>query len=190
MAKINIFELEYGPDECGRDDTQLILFHSVTPNYAFADDLNKLYSLHLCRIDDMQLFPDLPKWPLFTFYDPYFHLRYYLTERPIGSPNITHWTIGHKLLIIIGDRADDMARTILTDFSTPSNTANPTDLITAQHNRQLDLLRNNFTTLTPIATTPTPPPTLKGKALREYKELHDTIDTLLDYLELNYISDN
>ena len=190
MKKANVFTLECDEDMRPRENTELILFHSVAPSYAFVDDLNKLYSLSLHRLDDMRPDSSDLQWPLFAHYDPHSHLHYYLAERPVGSTGAPFWTAGHKLLIILGERALLMADTIEADFNSSPDSIAPTDIIALMHCEMLDRLRNDFTTITRLAPSSDPPPSLKGKALREYNELQNLVDCVLDYIDLKYISDN
>ncbi|MBQ9417388.1 MAG: hypothetical protein IJU19_02275 [Bacteroidales bacterium] len=185
MKKNNIFALEPDDDPI-RALTHLLLFHSIAPTYAFADDLNKLYSLELCREPDMALAESLAPWPLFAFHDRHLRLQYYLAERPNDGTDIPQWPAGHKLLIIQGDRAANAARSIADDFASSPAPSDSLNLLDSHHRQLLNQLQSNFTTLTPIPVDPTPPPSLKGRTLRWHRELHATIDSILDYLDLHY----
>ena len=169
-----------------REDIAMLLFHSVAPSYAFVDDLNHLYNMRLSRIDDLQL--NDAAWPLFIHHDPLRQLYFYLIERPASAnTNAPFWTIGHKMLIIIGQLAASTAETIHREFCNASTPDDPDDIIAASHAALLDEMRSNFTT-TPLLNPSAPPPsTLRGKALRDYNDLFDLTDVILDTLDIKYI---
>ena len=72
MKKKNIYERDWDDSEPLATDVAFLLFHSVAPNYAFVDDLNKLYGLALRRTDDIAR--GERSWPLFIYHDPLLHL--------------------------------------------------------------------------------------------------------------------
>lgn len=169
------------------DGIALLIFHSVAPNYAFVDDLNHLYDLDLHRIDDLQLETD-STWPLFTHYDSLHQLHYYLVERPAnGGAAAQLWTAGHKMLIVLGQQAAETVENIHREFCEASAPDDPSDIIASRHSALLDELRSNFTTTTIVDPSSTPP--LKGKALREYNDLLDLTNSILDTLDIKYICD-
>jgi hypothetical protein len=172
-----------------QEDLAMLLFHSVAPSYAFVDDLNHLYNIRLSRIDDLQL--NDAHWPLFIHHDSLHQLHYYLVERPVSTNSAApFWTIGHKMLIILGQMAADTAQAIHREFSNASTPDDPDDIIAANHVALLDEMRSNFTTTTLLSPSTPPPSTLRGKALRDYNELFDLIDAILDTLDIKYICDN
>ena len=116
--KKQVFKLE--PDDFGDDNENLayIFFHTTVPGYVFVDDLNHLYQLSLSRLDDLQL--EGQGWPLYTYHDSLQMVDYYLIERPTSSAaTASHWAPGHKMMILKGERATDIAKFICEDFSTP-----------------------------------------------------------------------
>lgn len=186
MKKRTIYELDI-EDESPRDySVAMLMFHNVAPNYAFVDDLNHLYNLQLGRINDMPL--DGANWPIFTYHDSLFKLSYYLIERPLGHETpISTWTAGHKLLIVIGDRAGSVVEAIHNEFCSATSTADPTDLLAAEHANLLADMLGSFTTTTIIDTSAPAPAGISKKAQREYDALCNLIDEILDYIDVENI---
>ncbi len=146
-------------------------FHTATPGYILADTLNRLYNLRLHRIDDMQV-DDTP-WPLFRHEDPVRHLIYFLTASPTGD----------KLLIVKGERADDEARFIQTDFSQPA-TDDDGDLLAREHAQLLDRLLATFTVASRLDFD-TPPS--NRRAAKERTALQQLLNTMLTYIEQQHL---
>lgn len=191
MQKGNKYELEADWSTPETDDLALLMFHSVAPHFSFINDLNHLYDFHLSRIEDMELFPDTPAWPLFSSYDPLKQLRCMVAERPAhDSPTAPFWTPGHKLMLLRGPVAAETATAIHLDFASSGPAPDPSDLIATAHRALLDEVRADFTTTTLIPPDCNPPATLKGKALRDYRELYDLIYTIIDYIDIHFIPDN
>lgn len=184
----NTLSLDLDLEDDRWEGIALLMFHSVTPSYAFVDDLNHLYDLGMARIEDLVI--EGVQWPLFTHNDPLRQLRYYLVERPTAAAtSAPFWTPGHKLMILIGQLAGQTAESIHNEFTLSGRPDDPDDIIAARHAELLDDLRSNFTTTTLLDPTAPPPPSLRGKALRDYNALFDIADTILETLDVKYISD-
>mgnify|MGYP006872978158 CR=1 FL=1 len=183
--KKNTITLDLDPQAGRWDGIALILFHSIAPNYAFVDDLNHLYNLRLSRIEDLEL-NDL-QWPLFSFNDTLRHLRYFVIERPASTTGAAPmWTPGHKMMILIGQQAEQQAKTIHDEFSSATTPDDPNDIIAAQHTKLLDNIRSDFTTTTLLDPTAPPPASLRGKALRDYNDLFALADTIVETMDIKY----
>ena len=189
MKKKHIYELDWDDSEPLATDVAFLLFHSVAPNYAFVDDLNKLYGLALRRTDDIAL--GERSWPLFIYHDPLLHLDYHLIERPpLSGSTAPMWTEGHKLLIVKGERAVTTVATIHDEFCTATPSADPSDLLAIQHTDLLESLRSSFTTTTLIDPSATLPASTSKKTQRDYTSLCNLLEEILDCLDMENICSN
>lgn len=153
-----------------------LFFHTDEPNYAFADDLNRLYRLKLTRTTDMELRGSF--WPMFTYRDPMQQLCYYLIERPSGSGTIAaHWGTSHKLLLLQGQNAEEIAERIYKEFNTMPSV---TDM---ERSEILNALMQNFMPVSLYEQNPDVQ--LSKKSAKERAEMEDLFTQVLDYLDLN-----
>lgn len=160
------------------EDIAFVFFHTDEPNYAFADDLNRLYNLSLSRCADMEMEGGL--WPLFTYHDPLQQLNYYLIERPQKTgTSVPHWGAGHKLLLLQGQNAQEEAEHIYEEFNTtPTN-----DESQRERNEILETLMQSFM---PVSLyDPTPTTAVSKKSAKERAEMEEFFARVLDYLDLN-----
>lgn len=156
------------------DDIAILFFHTDTPNYLFADDLNHLYRLALTRVDDIPLSDD--DWPLYTYHDQMRLFNYYLVERPLTAT---------KILIIRGEDASDESDKILHDFSTTPADADPLRPDMLQRNDLLNAYQQALTTVTTYnSQSPSP---LSHKEAKERQEIENLLTNLIDYLDLNHL---
>lgn len=189
MKKKTIYELDWDEGESLFDDVSLLLFHSIAPSYAFVDDLNKLYHLSFCRVNDMEL--QGMKWPLFICHDNMMKLNYYLVERPLNSElNSTIWTEGHKLLIVKGDRSETVVDEIHHEFCSSAINHDPADLLAMEHLELLNSLRSNFTTTTIINPSIPLGASSSKKMQRDYNNFCDLLSQILDYIDMEIICGN
>lgn len=111
-------KLETEDDELDSDGRVYLFFHTKALNYAFVDDLNRLYHLALARQEDLEL--DKAMWPNYFYFDPMAKLEYLLVERPADSGAVAGtWLEGHKVLIVQGDDAEERVQRMYEDFVTP-----------------------------------------------------------------------
>jgi hypothetical protein len=166
------------------DDYAFLLFGSTTPSYVFVDDLNRLYGLQLNRAADMELQQSL--WPMFTYRDTLTRLNYYLIERPTSSAaTASHWAPGHKMMILKGERATDIAKFICEDFSTPPPLPDHNNPTVTEHPEILSSYQQSFTPVN-LYDTNAPAPSSK-KVLKERTELENLFTAILDILDLSGI---
>lgn len=173
-------------DDYGDDSQNLayIFFHTTVPGYAFVDDLNHLYRLTLRRLDDLSI--EGQPWPLYTYHDLLQKLDYYLIERPSGATNnISHWSQGHKMMIIKGELAMEAATRISDEFVTPLP---PPDKCNPMEAERFDILASYQQAFTPVTLYDmNPPTTASKKTLKERVELEKIFTTILDLLDLSAI---
>lgn len=167
------------------EELAYLFFHTAVPGYAFVDDLNHLYSLSLTRQDDLMM--DNRNWPLYTYRDTLRKMDYYLIERPTGNAAVaTHWAPGHKMMILKGEKASDIAEYICNDFVSPL--PQPDDYNPAATARY-DILSSYQQAFTPVNKydMSTPSSTSK-KILKERTELETLFTAILDLLDLSSIN--
>lgn len=182
--KKQVFKLE--PDDFGDDSENLayLFFHTTVPGYVFVDDLNHLYRLSLSRLDDLQL--EGQGWPLYTYRDSLQMVDYYLIERPTSSAaTASHWAPGHKMMILKGERATDIAKFICEDFSTPPPLPDHNNPTVTEHHEILSSYQQSFTPVN-LYDTNAPAPSSK-KVLKKRTELENLFTAILDILDLSGI---
>lgn len=183
--KKQVFKLDPDDFEDEGEDLAYLFFHTTAPGYLFVDDINHLYRLSLARLDDLQI--DGQNWPLYSYHDSLRQLDYFLIERPLNTshPSAPHWVPGHKMMIIKGERAANIADFICEDFSTPPSQPDaclPTGI------ERYDILTSYQQSLTPVTVYSfnTPVGTSK-KLLKERTEMENLFTTILDLLDLSGI---
>ncbi len=185
--KKQVFKLDLDDLEDNSEDLAYLFFHTTTPGYLFVDDINHLYHLALARLDDLQI--DGQSWPLYSYHDNLRQLDYYLIERPLtptrSQLSAPHWVPGHKMMIIKGERASEIADFFCEDFSTPPS--QPDSCLPADIERY-DILTSYQQSFTPVTVYnfDTPIDTSK-KLLKERAELENLFTTILDLLDLSGI---
>lgn len=164
------------------DNIAILFFHTDTPNYLFADDLNHLYHLALARTDDIPLYNT--SWPLFSFHDQLRLFNYYLVEHPLTQSS--NQTIKQsKILIIRGEDAENESDKILRDFNEPPA---DTDAIHPDSQRRNETLLSYQQALVSVTRYNTLSPTpLSRKATKERQEIDNLLTDILDYLDLNHM---
>lgn len=180
--KKQVFKLEIDDFDEGGVPQAYLFFHTATPGYLFADDLNHLYGLSLGRLDDLCLQGQL--WPLYTYRDILRQMDYYLIERPLGlSSYATHWTPGHKMMILQGESAFATAKQICDDFNTaPSlpDACNPVET------ERYEILTSYQQTLTPVTQYDiNAQENTSKKVLKERSEMETLFTAILDILDLS-----
>lgn len=161
-----------------------IFFHTSLPGYLFVDDLNHLYGVSLERLDDLSL--QGQQWPLYSYHDSLRKLDYYLIERPAGAVSaLSHWAPGHKMMIVNGEKASDIAQQLYNDFNSPPpqpDTCNPEAL------ERYEILSSYQQTLTPVTLyDPDDQTPSSRKILKERMEMENLFVTILDILDLSGI---
>lgn len=184
--KKQTFKLEVDNEEELFKGIAFLFFHTATPNYAFADDLNRLYRLSLSRKTDLELLSS--NWPLYSYNDLMRQIDYYLIERPqTADTRAPHWGTGHKLLLLKGQNTAERASEIYDDFSTPNHA--PVDEGDPQAALHAAILAEYQQNLTPVDlynpannTVETPP---SRKAAKERADMETLLASLLDLLDLS-----
>lgn len=161
-----------------------LLFHTDMPNYAFVDDLNRLYSMSLERVDDVQLAE--AEWPLYTYHDELRLKNYYLIERPLSlDKSATTWNIGHKLLIINGDESGSIVERITNEFNVLPQLPDADDLLGVEH---YDILCNFHQNFTPVTLIDFENDTnLSRKGIKERNELQRLLSTIVNSLDIGSV---
>ena len=117
-------------------------------------------------------------WPLFTYCDPLQQLNYYLIERPMGSGTLApHWGAGHKMLLLQGQNAKEVAEHIYREFNS---------IPTGEDSERTEILNSLLQSFMPVSIYeqhPSTPPS--KKSAKERAELEDLFALVLDYLDLN-----
>lgn len=183
--KPQTFTLDPEDDMPDYDDMAFLFFHTATPGYAFADDLNRLYRMALSRQADLKMHGC--QWPFYRYSDPVSKLTYLMVERPAGGGGTAmHWKEGHKLLVIQGEDAQLRAQQIRSDFETAPQRAPIPSLADEERARILELYQQELMPVSLFALGEETTTTLSRKAARERAEMElmvrDVVDTL-DYLE-------
>ena len=178
--KKNIYTLD--TDDQPIDDIAYLLFHNTDPGYIFADSINHLYDLHLCRTDDLPLLQQ--QWPFYTYADTLGQLHYYLVERPAAAPASATWGPSEKLLIIKGDCAPEQAQLIYEDFSDPV-TPSPDDLLAHSHAAIRDEMIAGLTVVNILDLSAPPLENANTKAARDRNTLQRLCNSILEYIESN-----
>ena len=161
-----------------------LLFHTDMPNYAFVDDLNRLYSMSLERVGDVQL--SEAEWPLYTYHDELRLKNYYLIERPLSlDKSATTWNIGHKLLIINGDESKSIAECITNEFNVLPQRPNADDLLGIEH---YDILCNFHQSFTPVSLIDFEnDANLSRKGIKERNELQRLLSAIVNSLDIGSV---
>ena len=183
------FTLDIEPEETPFDNLAVVLFHTQAPSYTFVDDLNHLYSLSLCREDDMPLH-SLP-YPHYSYRDPLRQLSYHLLERPplpqasTPYPLASLWQPLHKLLLIQGDSAQTTADTIAREFSSLPPAPQPDDLAASARYRLLLSFHTDFTPVSLLLPDAPLPPNASPKARRQRNDIKQLLSSILQYFDLS-----
>ena len=119
-------------------DVAFLSILSDMPDFALADDLNRLYDFDLHRVDDAQV-GDLAL-PLFLYSDPLRHLTLFLLHLPPAAEGF--------LLLVHGGSCLEVAAAIERDFGTPPAEPHPADLPAVSRHR---ILARYQDALTPVS---------------------------------------
>ncbi len=120
-------------------DLAFLSILSDTPDYALVDDLNRLYDLDLCRVDDAAI-GDL-SLPLYHHSDPMCHLDYFLLHLPPAAEGF--------ILLVRGSNCLETVHQIQRDFTEPLPEPHPADLPAVERHRMLSRYHAAFT---PVST--------------------------------------
>lgn len=180
--KAQKFTLELEDEMPMYDDMAFLFFHTATPGYLFADDLNRLYRMALARRDDLEMRGH--RWPLYTYSDPITKMTYHLVERPAGSGGLAmHWKEGHKMMVIQGEESERRAKRIRSDFeSTPLKKAMPT-MVDEERARILETYQSELMPVSQYIPTEEPATALPRKAARGRAELDALVQDVVDCLD-------
>lgn len=166
-------------DEPDFEGWAFLHFHTLSPGYAFADCLNRLYDFRLARIDDMEL--EGGTWPLYRYADALEQQLVFLAERPAQAD--LPWDAGDKLLIVKGETAESTVRAICSDF-TEEVTVDEGDLLARDHADLLATLLEGFTVANRLDFETTP---LSRKAQKERAAVMQLCDAMLAHIEQHHL---
>ncbi len=123
-------------------DTAFLLWETQSPNYEFAEYINRLYNLALSRQSDLQL-SDGTTCPFFLYYDELASLLYVLIDNP-RSGIFADFANYDKIMLLNGRDAFDQQQVIYDDYATHHFPPADDDLLQWQHHELLLAARQNI----------------------------------------------
>ncbi len=163
-------------------DVAFLSILTDTPDFALADDLNRLYDIALHRVDDAQ-FDDL-SLPLYHHADPMRHLDTFLLRLTPAAEGF--------LLLFRGSSCREAAAAVERDFVTPPSEPHPADLPAVRRHSILVRYQSAFTpvSLVEFADEELAVAAAPGRrTLRGRPALADLFARILDTLDLRQGTD-
>lgn len=122
-------------------ETAFLLWETQSPNYEFAEYLNRLYHLTLRRQNDLQL-SDGTTCPFFLYYDELAALLYVLIDNP-RSGIFADFANYDKIMLFNGRDAFDRQQEVFNDYATHPFPPADNDLLQWQHYELIQEARQN-----------------------------------------------